>query len=51
VQQNDTEKRNKQGTPGLDAERLGEADALQQRVTQQTKKRVSDGNKEQNAVR
>jgi hypothetical protein len=28
VQQNDAEKRNKQGTPELDAERLGEADAV-----------------------
>jgi hypothetical protein len=58
VQQNDqinklltSEKmRTKQVTPELDAERLGKKDALQQHVAEQTKKRLSDGNKEQNAV-
>ena len=42
--------RTNQVTQELDAERLGMEDALQQHVTEQTKKRVSDGNKEQNAV-
>ena len=40
----------KQVTPELDAERLGNKDALQRHVAEQTKKRLSDGNKEQNAV-
>jgi hypothetical protein len=53
--------RTKQVTPELDAEGLGKEDALQQpvrlgerlaalHVAKQTKKRLSDGNKEQNAV-
>ena len=58
VQQNDqinklltSEKmRTKQVTPELDAERLGKKDALQQHVAEQTKKRLSDGNEQQNAV-
>jgi hypothetical protein len=58
VQQNDhtntllnAEKmRSKQVTPELDAERLGKKEALQQHVAEQTKKRLSDGDKEQNAV-
>ncbi len=59
MQQNDhinkllnAEKRTKQVTPELiNTKSLGEEDALQQRVTQQTNKRDSEGNKEQNAVR
>jgi hypothetical protein len=58
VQQNDhinkllnAEKmRTKQVTPELDAERLGKKDVLQQHVAEKTKKRLSDGNKEQNTV-
>ena len=58
VQQNDhinklfnVEKmKSKQVTTELNTERLGKDDALQQHVTEQTKKRLSDGNKDQNAV-
>ena len=37
-----------QETPELDAERLGKEDALLQHMGEQTKKRLSDENKEQN---
>jgi hypothetical protein len=39
-----------QATQELDVERLGKEGALQQLVAEQTKQRLSDGNKEQNAV-
>ena len=47
---NSKKMRTKQVTPEFDAERLGKKDALQQHVTDQTKKRLSDGDKEQDAV-
>jgi hypothetical protein len=47
---NSEKMKTKQMTLELDAERLGKKDALQQHVTEQTKKRLSGGDKEQNAV-
>ena len=42
--------RTKQVTSEFDAERLGKKDALQQHVAEQTKKRLSDGDKEQEST-
>ncbi len=47
---NSEKMRTKQVKPELDAEQLGKKGALQQHEAEETKKRLSDGNKEQNAV-